>query len=159
MAFVPGWPQTLGAELKSFMGSIIFVNSAILRNLLELRASLPGHLERALIEEPFMLEDAVGRLTPVHLQFINSWAAFDGVIEERFRNYPGHKKILSKEYVLQEHRTKKDISRNRPWEGTFLPGSRVDMSMLFEETQDISRYSCPGCQLVSDSPCEEDVQW
>lgn len=135
------------------------MNFAIFRAVLEIRASLPIHLERSLIQEPFLLEDAIGRIAPVHMQFITSWEAFDSVLDVRFRNIPGHTKILSKEYILQEHVTRRDISRDQPWEGAFLPGQRVDMSMLFDDTWEDGRMSCPRCQRVYDSPSRADVQW
>jgi hypothetical protein len=153
------WLRTLGSELKGLMGRILVMNFAIFRAVLEIRASLPSHLERSLIHEPFLLEDAIGRIAPVHMQFITSWEAFDSVLDVRFRNIPGHPKILSKEYILQDHATRRDISRDGPWEGTFLPGQRVDMSMLFDDTWEDSCMSCPRCQRDCDSPSQTEVQW
>jgi hypothetical protein len=83
------------------MGKIFAMNVVTFRIVAEIRASLPNHSERSLIQEPFILEDAIGRITPVHLQFIASWDAFDSVLEKRFQNVQGHEKVLSKDFVLQ----------------------------------------------------------
>jgi hypothetical protein len=98
------------------------MNVAIYRLVVDIRALLPSRLERTLVQEPFLLEDATGRISPVHLQFIASWNAFDAVLETRFRDLQGYKKMVCKEFVLQERSTRQDISRTRPWEGAFLPG-------------------------------------
>jgi hypothetical protein len=149
----------MGSELKQFMGRIFFVNMAIYRTVVDIRALLPSQLERSLIQEPFLLEDAIGRLTPVHMQFIASWDAFDFVLETRFRNLQGYKKIVSKEFVLQERSTRRDISRTRPWEGAFLPGQRVDMSMVFADSRREGERACPGCELVNENCSEARTQW
>ncbi|KAF8847149.1 hypothetical protein BDZ45DRAFT_540254, partial [Acephala macrosclerotiorum] len=106
------WLRKLGTEVTGFVKKIFIVNIAIYRIVSEIRASLPSHLERSLYQEPFHLEDAIGRVFPVHLQFISTWDAFDAVLETRFRNLQGHKKILDKDFVLQERATKRDISRD-----------------------------------------------
>ena len=111
------------------------MNVVIYRTVVDIRTILPSRLERTLIQEPFLLEDAIGRIAPVHMQFIASWDAFDSVLETRFRNLQGYKKIVSKEFVLQERSTKQDVSRTTPWEGAFLPGQRVDISMVFTNSR------------------------
>ena len=135
------------------------MNVAIFRTLLEIRASLPSHLERGLIQEPFLLEDAIGRISPVHMQFITSWAAFDSVLDMRFRNIPGHSKILSKEYILQDHASRRDINFHQPWEGTFLPGQKVDMSIMFDDVREEVALSCPRCQHIGGSQLKGEIQW
>jgi hypothetical protein len=65
-----------------------------------------------LIEEPFILEDPIGRPAPVHLQFITSWDAFNAVLEIRFRSVQGHRKIVQKEYGLQEEVTGREINQS-----------------------------------------------
>lgn len=153
------WLRSIGSELKHFMGRIFFMNVAIYRVVVDIRALLPSQLERTLVQEPFLLEDAIGRISPVHLQFIASWDAFDAVLETRFRDLQGYKKIVSKEFVLQERSTKQDILRTRPWEGAFLPGQRVDMSMVFTDLWKEGQMSCPGCQKVNEDYSQTGTQW
>lgn len=152
------WLKTLGLELKSLMGRIFVMNLAIFRAVLEIRASLPSYLERCLTQEPFVLEDAIGRIAPVHMQFITSWEAFDSVLDQRFRNMPGHSKILSKEYILQDHTSRRDIVFQQPWEGTFLPGQRIDMSIVFDNVRERLKLSCPRCQHVGGKQLKGEVQ-
>lgn len=153
-----GWFRQLGQELKSIMQKIFIVNLATYKTMLDMRGALPSHLERSLYQEPFILEDGIGRIAPVHMQFINSWDAFDSVLESRFRNMQGHLMVQNKEYVIEESATRRDIDRSRPWEASFLPGQKCVMSMLFNEPVN-STSSCPRCQLPSDRSQDSDVQW
>jgi hypothetical protein len=155
------WFRKLGSELKSLMERIFTTNVATYKAVIALQAGLPSHLERSMIQEPFILEDAIGRISPVHMQFISSWEAFDAVLELRFRTVQGHKKVKNKEYIVQEHATRREIRRNRPWEVSFLPGQRVDMSLVFEsqEQKELPQTTCPRCQTVSAELQDSDIQW
>lgn len=161
----------LCTQAKTTMSKILFVNIATYKMVLALKTSLPGYLERSLYSEPFILEDAIGRISPVHLQFISSWEALDAVIETRFRGLQGHDKIQSGHWTLQDHATGREISRRRNWEGAFLPGQRVDMSLLFTRETIVESFgpsaeappsdlaACPRCQAdVSDS-CDVETHW
>ena len=87
------WFQRFAQELKSFMRNIFFVNVATYKAIKAVQQGLPNLLERTLYQEPFILEDAMGRIAPVHMQFISSWEAFDSVLELRFRDIQGYKKV------------------------------------------------------------------
>ena len=124
------WLRQLGAELKGYMRRIIAMNVATYHAVISIQTALPSHLERGLIEEPFILEDAIGRVAPVHLQFVTSWDAFHSVLEIRFRDVQGFKKVQHKQYGLQEKATGRDIDQSRPWHKAFRPGQRIDMSFI-----------------------------
>jgi hypothetical protein len=157
------WFKQLSLELKTLMWKILTINFATYRTVVAIQAGLPTHLERSLIQEPFILEDAIGRIAPVHLQFIDSWDAFDAVLELRFRDVHGFAKVRKKEYTLQEHATGREIDRSRHWKSSFLPGQRIDMSLIFKQemsrNQQSATASCPKCQLTSDKPTNLDIQW
>jgi len=63
-------------------------------------------------------------------EFVSSWAAFDAVLDLLFRDAPGCKKVQNKKYKFQEHSTKRDIARTRPWGASFLPGQKINMSLI-----------------------------
>ena len=153
-----GWIRQLGEELKDWMRKIYFVHIATYNAVVDISGRLPGHLERVLYQEPFILEDGIGRIAPVHMQFICSWEAFDSVLELRFRNMQGYTMVQNKEYVIQESSTRREIDRSLPWEASFLPGQNVVMSMLFNDTTS-STTSCPRCQCSSEKPQNCDTQW
>ncbi|CZR54486.1 uncharacterized protein PAC_04370 [Phialocephala subalpina] len=148
-----------GAEIKDFMLRIININIATYNTVISIQGVIFGG-QRSLTHEPFILEDAIGRISPVHMQFINSWDAFDAVFELRFRKIQGHTKVKHREYTLQEHSTKREISRTRHWEGAFLPGQRIDMRLIFDsKEQSLIGTSCPSCKQVSEDSQDSEIQW
>ena len=110
------WFRQLGSELKSMMQRIFKTNVATYEAVVALQRVLPSHLERAMFRDPFVLEDAIGRISPVHMDFINSWDAFDAILRLCFQDVQGYKKVQNKEYIFQEHATKREIKRICPWE-------------------------------------------
>ncbi|PVH89250.1 hypothetical protein DL98DRAFT_647802 [Cadophora sp. DSE1049] len=154
------WFRQLGCELKLMMQRIFTLNVATYNAVLALKSGLPSHLERTLIQEPFILEDAIGRISPVHLQFISSWEAFDAVLELRFRLVQGYAKVKNQEYVLQEHATRREIRRHLPWEVSFLPGQRIVMALIFEDQEktNSAQTTCPRCQSPSRGLQDSDIQ-
>jgi len=104
-----------------------------------------------------MLTDPLGRITPIHLELINSWEVFDAVISARFLNVPGGQKIERKEYAIQDRNSQQDIERSYSFGSSFLPGRCVDMAMIFR-TQS-SGASCPGCGLRSDVKSSVATMW
>jgi hypothetical protein len=143
--------------------------------VLALQNSLPTYMERHLISEPFVLEDAMGRISPVHLDFVNSWSAFNAVLQARFEGLQGHAQVLNGNWILQDHATGREISQTRIWEGAFLPGQRVDMSLLFQRettctvesfdlpspaaASDATAAACPRCQASVAESQDTETQW
>ena len=156
------WLRQLGSELKSLMRRTIALNVATYHAIISIQAALPSRLERAIIEEPFILEDPIGRIAPVHLQFVTSWEAFRAVMENRFLNMQGFRKIQQRKYGLQDRATKRAIEQTLPWQGAFLPGQRVEMAIDFRidkaEDSNGTSMTCPGCQTPSNDAGDTDVQ-
>lgn len=120
--------------------------------------NIPPQVE---LQQPVIFEDAHGRLSPFHVEFISSFAAFQAVLEVRFEDMPGLKKVRSLEYAMQDARSKKILDLNRPWASNFRPGRKFVMSMIFQLPK-ASTSSCPGCR-TENLDCLEDeaseVQW
>lgn len=157
------WIQKLGSELKRFMSHVIAGNVAIYREVLALHSAFLKHVDRPLGEDPFILEDAIGRVAPVHLRFINSWKAFQAVMEIRFQGKQGLKKICRKEYVLQESATGREVDLSLEFDDAILPGQKITMSLVFkrdatdQSTQTMAH--CPRCNMISEQPTNTDVLW
>jgi hypothetical protein len=136
------------------MRRAIAINIATYHAVLGIQAALPSRLERVLIEDPFILEDPIGRIAPVHLQFVTSWEAFHAVMEHRFSNLQGFRKIQQRKYGLQDRATRREIEQTRSWQRAFLPGQRVEMAFIFQsdeaESANTTNTTCPGCQTPSE---------
>ena len=89
------------------------------------------------------------------LNTILNGQAFDAVLEVRFRQLPGHRKIKQKQYVLRADAMKKDLEPSVAFRNSFLPGQRIDMSMIFDSRSG-GISSCPGCKLATNKT-EEDL--
>jgi hypothetical protein len=157
------WIKNLAVEIKRHMYQIIAGNLAIYREVVAIRSSFSTRVDRTLCEDPFILEDAIGRIAPVHLRFINSWQAFDAVMEIRFQGKQRLLKIQKKEYVLQETATKLEISRLAEFSNAFLPGQKILMALVFKEKSNSeelkSDAQCPRCQTTSTEPANVDILW
>lgn len=137
---------TLGAELKAFMARIWTLNFQSYRILLDLQTRVPREFEPCWIQEVLILTDALGRVAPIHLELINSWDVLESVLMARFKNIPGERKVMRGEYALQDRGSLRDIEKSQTFEASFLPGRRVDMSMIFKQSHSLLRV-CPGCRL------------
>lgn len=74
------WFVQFGAEIIDFMLKIINIDIATYNIVISIQEVISGGLQRSLTHEPFILEDSIGRISPVHLQLIHSWDAFDAVL-------------------------------------------------------------------------------
>lgn len=125
--------------------------------MLNIEQSLPGLARSMLSERDFYLLDPLGRESRIALDFIISWTALIAVLEVRFKGMPGLKKVLKKEYAIQNRATGKDVDPSHHWEAAFLPGLWYYMDMIFQEVQDeglddLVGDTCPRCQSKSDQP-------
>ncbi|KAI4193404.1 MAG: hypothetical protein LQ350_008338 [Teloschistes chrysophthalmus] len=130
--------------------------SQIILDVQNLLNTIPGQIER---QQPVYLNDALGRYTPFHLEFIRCPEALISVLAIGFRTI-GHasERIERNQFTINDARTKRDIDLNRPWEACFRPGQYVEMSMVFDTYKD-SNKACPGCRHPCDASAGEDVEW
>ena len=49
------------------------INLLTYKAVISLQTSILAQLERCWSQEPAILEDALGRVTPIHLEFLDSW--------------------------------------------------------------------------------------
>ncbi|KAH0544784.1 hypothetical protein FGG08_001151 [Glutinoglossum americanum] len=122
--------------------------------IMKLQRNIPPQIER---QQPVLFEDAHGRVAPFHIEFINCREAFEAVIEVRFRHVPGLRKFKAGEYVMQESHTNREINLAAPWDSVFLPGRKVNMSMVFKKTK-IPHSICPGCHSDHDGHNDSGIE-
>ncbi|KAL1847229.1 hypothetical protein Daus18300_014023 [Diaporthe australafricana] len=149
------------SRLLSLIHNALQWNVKIFNSVTQLQQhmySIPPQVER---QQPVLFEDAHGRLTPFHVEFINSYAVFQAVLEARFNNMPGMWKVRNLEYAVRDARSKKILEPSNPWENGFRPGRKFVMSMVFQLPK-ATTSSCPGC-LTEDYEQREnagsDIQW
>lgn len=154
--------RKLGEQLLGLVKFMVFQNLHIYREVVAIRTTQSSRLERPIPEEFFTLEDAAGRIMPIHLRTVDSWDAFRVLLAIRFKDRKGASRVARNRYTLQEYDSREIIEQNLPWNTTFISGQRVNMSVicrLSDPVNDNSMSSCPKCGVVSQLPCNVDVQW
>lgn len=146
--------QEHSQDLKDLMLKVLKTNLQIYDMVVDMQANLPQQIER---QQPVMFLDACGRLSPIHLEFISSAQAFLAVLKIRFQD-AGLRKIERGQFTLEEARTKRTVDLGRPWHTCFLPGQKIDMSMVFSQPE-TPKSTCPGCQYETDGKTAEDIEW
>jgi len=117
---------------------------------------------QVLRQQPVMFRDALDRVAPIHLEWINSREAFMAVLKVRFKDFGLHK-IQNGEFALQDTGSADDIDLSdisRPWDLIFVPGQQVDMSVTFKRRDQANSILCPACsQEHLGQSSEVDITW
>lgn len=154
-------PQPTTQDLQSIIGDVLDTNMKIWQSVLDIQRSqalqshVPPQVEH---QEPVHFEDSHGRVAPFYTEFINSFDAFQAVMEIRFRHMPGLKKLQKMEYLIREIGSNRWLDLRAPWESVFLPGRKVAMSMIFWRPAMSMRF-CPACHFENDSRGTLEIQW
>lgn len=68
-----GYFRQLGADILSMMQRIWSTNIMTYKAIITLQSQLPRQLERTWTQDPVILKDPLGRITPVHLEFVETY--------------------------------------------------------------------------------------
>ena len=154
--------STISGHSKQCLGNIRQIISMNVRvfqtvlNIQNLLKNLPGQVER---QQPVYLNDALGRYTPFHLEFIMDSEALVSALSKNFKRIgSAATKIQNGEFAIHDKYTKQDIDLSRSWEECFVPGQHVEMSMIFDKANG-SPKSCPKCQSLCVVEPGKDVTW
>jgi hypothetical protein len=120
-----------------------------------MQRSLPAQV---MLQQPVTFRDALNRIAPIQLEWIDSAAAFLAVLELRFQDV-GKRKIQRKEFALQRVGAFKDIDLRRPWKTCFCPGQQVDMSMVFRGVEVMDSAICPACKEECFGQSDAENEW
>jgi hypothetical protein len=117
-------------RLEQQMKDLMAQNKSLETHILEIKAAVKIQNEvppQILLQRPVVLNDALGRIAPFHLEFISSVEALLAVLKIRFKNV-GLKKISLLEFELRERRQQKQIILQAPWETVFMVGAHEHYS-------------------------------
>jgi hypothetical protein len=117
--------------------------------------ALPPQIER---QQPVIFRDALNRVAPIHLEWINSHEAFLAVLEVRFKDV-GIEKVRRGEFALQKAGATTDIDLRKPWEACFRPGQQVDMSIIFKQHGPWNMAVCPVCNHECFGETSSEIEW
>lgn len=129
----------------------------LLNNKLQLQEINNTPPPQVLMSKPVVLIDARGKPMPFFLESIQSQEAFLFILKERF-DQAGAQRIEEDGYALEDITKKCDIDRKRPWTTWFKPDQRVNMGMIFLNSEE-SNNCCPQCERPSEQPADTEVKW
>ena len=137
----------------------ITINIRVFQMLLELRnilLAVPAQVER---QRPVFLNDAAGRYSPFHLEFIKSWESLISVLSNNFKSIgTASQRIQDGNFTIHDAHTKKDIMLNAAWEDCFVPGQYVEMSMIIDNSI-LPVGTCPKCQHKCPTEEGKEAKW
>jgi hypothetical protein len=76
----------------------------------------------------------------------------------RFTDLPGQKKVEGREYAFQEAHSNRQINLSDYWGGSFIPGRKVDMTMVYKDLTG-PKSACPGCGTENNGSIDEEIKW
>ncbi|KAI9736967.1 MAG: hypothetical protein M1834_000556 [Cirrosporium novae-zelandiae] len=132
-------------------------NVQILQVVLDIQTSImhiPRQIER---QQPVYMIDALRKPSPFYLEFVRSAEALIAVLRVNFKKFGAAEKIDRGEFVIQDTCSKREIDLSQDWEMCFLPGQRVDMSMVFNSTTGADN-TCPNCREISNGAADKEVE-
>ena len=128
----------------------------IVLNLQNLLLSIPGQVER---QQPVYLNDALGRYTPFHLEFIRSPKALISVLSDNFKGRRTAWRLIQEgEFIMHDTISKLGINFRLPWDQCFFPGQRVEMSMISNRPPFTDDF-CPSCSRTCGAEATNDFPW
>ncbi|GKZ78533.1 hypothetical protein AnigIFM56816_002206 [Aspergillus niger] len=118
-------------------------------------AALRMQVER---QQPVYFLDALGRVTPFHLEFIRSAEAFIAVLQDNFKKFAPAKEMIQKgDFAIYDLATERDIDLTKHWETVFRPGQAVAMCMIFRPMETRKDF-CPACENECSQPLRRGAQ-
>jgi hypothetical protein len=105
--------------LREKMKSLQTQNHILMHHIVEMKNSLrcqnylPSHV---LLQQPVVLHDALSRIAPFHLEFIDSVAASFAVLQIRFEHV-GRRKMKQLELELRDTARQTTITLRKTWNG------------------------------------------
>jgi hypothetical protein len=126
-----------------------------LQTLEVIHSNLPPQIMQ---QQPVIFRDALDRIAPIHLEWINSWEAFLAVLKVRFKER-GLRKVENMEFALQQAGSHRDIKVAESWEATFCPGQEINMSIVFHQTGYATSSLCPSCRYECFGDTGSEIKW
>ncbi|OIW29471.1 hypothetical protein CONLIGDRAFT_328831 [Coniochaeta ligniaria NRRL 30616] len=90
---------------------------------------------------PIILEDALGNVREVPLNWLHSWEGLHDIILHSFENQKGYRLVQRKQYALEDGTTSQELDLRRPF--SLRRGMKINMSMIFPGT---GSPVCPRCR-------------
>ena len=130
----------------------------LLQQIQQLQNSLPPQIQVHFWSD-VIFEDALGRLAPSRLEWINTWNVFLALLETQFKGIR-QRKIKRKEFILHNTSTGREITFETLLEVSIRPRQQVTMIVAFTRRAGINPETvCPYCHAAYDGSVDEETEW
>ena len=126
-------------------------------------------------QKPALVEDALGLMFPLQLEFIRSWTVscflrklmlpfshsnqtVHSILNDRFSDRPGGSLVKKQRYVLQDDLSGRVFRWNNSPHFSIRPGQIINMSMVYYSDLDNDNI-CPRCGTVTVSSINSETEW
>ena len=129
------WLRQWGSEVMAMMAKVQSVTFKTYTTVLSLNEKLTWLSSQVLLlHGTCTLIDALGRLSPLQVQFVDCWDALDAVLEVRFRGLPGYESIACQRYSLIDGHTGREMDRGRSLNTVLIPGQHINIQTTHNVT-------------------------
>ena len=160
-SFITGMLEGLTVEQRQFFMIVIQQNKQLLHSIADLRMMMQTQTAvppQVLLQQPVILLDPFGKISPFHLDFIDSSDCFMAVLKARFSKAgitsAGLSKLEKGDFLMQDTQRRRPIDLTNNWTSVFRPGQNVDMSMVFHRFA-CPRSTCPLCLEINEGDHEQ----
>ncbi|KAK8112668.1 hypothetical protein PG984_013194 [Apiospora sp. TS-2023a] len=122
-----------------------YVKKFIIAVMLHLRM-MSGPLFRGLDPTkgfPVFLEDALGNILEIPLQWLDDWDNLDSLLEMRFKRRRGYQLVKTRHFALEDEWSGDYVNRDIPLIHYLRRGMKVNMTFIFYDNG--FRRRCPRC--------------
>ncbi|KAK0105720.1 hypothetical protein ONS95_004242 [Cadophora gregata] len=150
--------------------SILQTSSDILSKVIDLRAevtsmsrvvqslaSIPSGIgnpweSSSALSDTVLLLDAIGRSVLLPMMLLGSVEDIHQLLVIMYRDIPGRKKILGREYTLTDEELDGIILERSNWEMTRQPGMKLSVNMILHATESVDLRRCPRYKALCSGP-------
>ncbi|KLP08580.1 uncharacterized protein FFMR_10216 [Fusarium fujikuroi] len=142
--------NSLGVAVLRGVSGMSYLGTSVLSLLSTMHNNIIGRLERPPHMGPyFTFEDYLGVDSIILLNFVDSWNAFEGSLHGKFKGRKGGRRVAQNRFLLQDHQTGDEIDRDAHWSLAITPGSRINMSLIYEVKEDEDEAQSLKCPFPS----------
>ncbi|KAF5632456.1 vegetative cell wall [Fusarium sp. NRRL 25303] len=142
--------NSLGVAVLRGVSGMSYLGTSVLSLLSTMHNNIIGRLERPPHMGPyFTFEDYLGVDSIILLNFVDSWNTFEGSLHGKFKGRKGGRRVAQNRFLLQDHQTGDEIDRDAHWSLAITPGSRINMSLIYEVKEDEEEAQSLKCPFPS----------
>ncbi|SCV34348.1 uncharacterized protein FFB14_04829 [Fusarium fujikuroi] len=142
--------NSLGVAVLRGVSGMSYLGTSVLSLLSTMQNNIMSRLERPPHMGPyFTFEDYLGVDSIILLNFVDSWNAFEGSLHGKFKGRKGGRRVAQNRFLLQDQQTGNEIDRDAHWSLAITPGSRINMSLIYEVKEDEEEAQSLKCPFPS----------